>query len=356
MVHRWPHHPPATPHRTLHPHQPSDADAAESITHRRASASPSYTTPRTAAVPMSAAPRVRRPSSTAGTLVKPLAASIHPKPSPPSAPSTTSRYSHVHSTLNTGPNASNTHRPSPYRTADPFPRLSPTTLAALIRAHSDAEESVYALTARRTLPPHPRDEDGVSAIGSVGGEGGVEGGGRGVGLVVGTMDAPSYLLLDVREAGEFAAGHIVGAVSFPAVLVRRDQYPSILVQFVLPPHTPHPASPSLPCPYLTTAPLWFGVTVAQCTQPRGGGVRLERRAFHPSARCGGGHSSHRPRLHRRASADRWHRALVHPIPRAVHGARRCQSGGEGGQQKPARERHCQVHHALRCQHPAVIQL
>ena len=174
---------------------------------------------------MNAAPRVRRPSSTLGTVVKPLAASIIPKPSSLASPPSTSRYPHVHSTLNTGPNALNTpHKPQ--RLPDPFPRIHPTALAALIRAHSDAEKTVYALTTRGASLSHARDWEDVRVSGEA----------------LGTAGAPSYVLLDVRGAEEYAAGHVVGAVSFPAVLVRRDQYPSILVQSV----TAHTHSQTLP--------------------------------------------------------------------------------------------------------------
>ena len=171
---------------------------------------------------MSAQPRVRRASNTAGTLVKPLAAAFASKPPTPSPPST-ARYQNIPSTINTGPNAHNT-RPPPPRSLEPFPRVSPSALAALLRAHSTTEETVYALTPYLTslVLPSPRDSDSDSVAG-----------GQGVGdLPVGTADAPSYLLLDVRAEEEYTTAHIATAISFPAVHIRRDQYPSILYQFV----------------------------------------------------------------------------------------------------------------------------
>ena len=137
---------------------------------------------------MSGPTRVRRPVKTAGTVVKPLGASVNSRPAVPSPPST-SRYTHIPSTVDTGPNAHNT-RPPPPRTSDPFSRVSSSSLASLLVAHSNSEETVYALVPPPTATPR-------------------------LALPVGTADAPSYLLLDVRSEAEYNEGHIITAVSFP---------------------------------------------------------------------------------------------------------------------------------------------
>ena len=296
---------------------------------------------------MYAPPRVRRVQNTSGTLVKPLGAAYTAKQPAPS-PASAARYKLVSATVDTGSNALNT-RPRPTRPALPFPLISASTLAALIAAHTASEESVYALTDRSSAAHGRRtdreeDEESVasSALEAVGGEG----------LPVGTAEAPSYLLLDVREAEAYAASHIAGALSFPSIMLRRDQYPSILLQFVRRPSHSRRSHRCASSDRLTrplSCPSSAVCVAEERRAARGHRVRPERPASHSSPRRGGCDPPRGPRIRQRPP-PRWRpRAPLHQASPPVHGPRRPLNDGRSiHSQKCRRQRplDAQSHTAL----------
>jgi hypothetical protein len=132
--------------------------------------------------------------------------------------SSSGKYASVKPKLDTGKHAGNVP-PKPVQPKnEPFARVSRHELAALITKQTAADESVLRL---------------VSSASAMGG--------AHVSLIGAAVDDPTaaanyvrppYLLLDIRSPEEFTACHIATAVNYPAVLLRRDQFPKVLYDFV----------------------------------------------------------------------------------------------------------------------------
>mmetsp|Transcript_202 Transcript_202/g.448 ORF Transcript_202/g.448 Transcript_202/m.448 type:complete len:258 (+) Transcript_202:26-799(+) len=104
------------------------------------------------------------------------------------------------------------------RSAELFKRIGRSTLAELIHVHSASQESVYEM--------NPSDVLSVTTVGD-----------EDERKLQESLVDTDFLILDTRDPDEYQQCHIEGALNFPAICLRRDQYPSQIYKFKSKPGT-----------------------------------------------------------------------------------------------------------------------
>lgn len=127
------------------------------------------------------------------------------------------KYDGVRGKLKTGSTAKNV-KPKIDSTYDLFKRIGRTTLSDLLAMHSSNQESVYDLNPSDVLSVTTVADDDERKLRD-------------------NLVDTDFLLLDVREKEEYDDCHIEGARNFPAINLRRDQYPPIVYSFKSKPNT-----------------------------------------------------------------------------------------------------------------------
>jgi len=119
------------------------------------------------------------------------------------AKSNNAKFSHVKSSLNTGKHLGNI-KPKFDTSGEVFKRVKRQSLEQMLSRLDEKEESVDDL--------HQSDDASVITTVTLDEE------------TKAVYDNCDFLLLDVRDPEEFEKCHIVGALNYPAIKLRRDQY------------------------------------------------------------------------------------------------------------------------------------
>lgn len=141
------------------------------------------------------------------SIQRPLASSFGPAPNKKKILNVA--HSGIKTKLNTGANVNNT-KEKPSRRNELFKRITRTTLAALLRATAEPEESIYELSASDMLSVTTVDNEEERKIKEH----------------IGSTDC---LVLDVRDPAEFELCHIEGALCCPLSYLKQDKLPSPVV-------------------------------------------------------------------------------------------------------------------------------
>jgi len=120
------------------------------------------------------------------------------------------RYAHVGATLKTGKHAGNV-KTKVDRSGEPFHRIRPSVLVKLMQVREAKDESVYDLVL----------SDTASVTSSVIYENDISP----------DLKNTEFLVMDIRDSEDYEKCHIDGAISFPAVNLRRDHCPPLVYGF-----------------------------------------------------------------------------------------------------------------------------